>query len=141
MTARAKASPEATEETPDAAARRMAGEVETLRLQVAALQRENDALREAAAPTRRHPQRPAFGLTEGERQDLIAYGVTRDAYTGETMTAADHGLEPATEDGRTAQEKEHTRRNAQGRTRDASQVDPPTEAVPTEAVPPQDPRE
>jgi hypothetical protein len=39
--------------------------------------------------------RPSFGLSEGERADLVQYGTTRDAFTGGTLTATGEGLTPA----------------------------------------------
>lgn len=43
--------------------------------------------RTAAAPTR-----PDYGLSEGERQDLEAHGVTTSPFTGETLNALDEDV-------------------------------------------------
>lgn len=46
------------------------------------------------------PGRPAFGLSEGERQALIMNGVVNSAFDGSLILASDHGIEPVTEIGR-----------------------------------------
>jgi hypothetical protein len=42
----------------------------------------------------RRPHAPSFGLSEGERQDLVERGVTTSPFSGERMIATDHDVEP-----------------------------------------------
>jgi len=116
-----------------------AAERDALKLQVSALQRENEALRAGQSVGPRKPAPPPYKLSEGERQDLITYGVTRSPWTGETIMAKDHGIDPATDEGKAAQEQEERRRNAQGKTRDANSTAAPTgdDADPTANTGPQ----
>lgn len=37
--------------------------------------------------------RPSFGLSEGERQDLVLHGTTNSPWTGERLTAEGEGVE------------------------------------------------
>jgi len=96
------------------------------------LEQENAALRDRVAQleaeprdvtgtgTRRPaPQRPEYGLSEGERQDLETSGVTNSPFTGEQLNAHDEGVEPATPEAR----------------RRADRAQYPTESVPDNAWP------
>jgi hypothetical protein len=63
------------------------------------LRRENERLREqlgelgeVGEPTKF--REPSFGMSEGERQDLINSGVTTSPFTGDQRTASGEGVEP-----------------------------------------------
>jgi hypothetical protein len=70
------------------------------------LERENAELRERVAQleernvtgtgaSRPAPERPDYGLSEGERQALEIDGVTTSPFTGELLDAHTEGVEPA----------------------------------------------
>lgn len=42
------------------------------------------------------PERPAYGLSAGEKADLEANGVTISPFTGELLTASREGVKPQT---------------------------------------------
>lgn len=77
-----------------------------LEARVAALEADNERLRDqvaaaGASPARvTFPTRPAFGLSEGERQALEVEGVTNSPFTGERLLASDHGVDVITDAGR-----------------------------------------
>lgn len=69
------------------------------------LERENAQLREKVAEleaagdgrgTAPKPERPAYGLSAGEKADLEANGVTISPFTGELLTASREGVKPQT---------------------------------------------
>jgi hypothetical protein len=84
------------------------------------LERENAELRdrvaelEAGRPAApRRPERPDFGLSAGEADDLKVRGVTTSPFNGEVLNALDEGIEPATPEARRAAEKaQHEKRVA-----------------------------
>jgi hypothetical protein len=89
------------------------------------LERENAELRarvaelEEGAPAAgqpRIPQRPDFGLSAGEADDLRVRGVTTSPFNGEELNALDEGIEPATPEARRNAEK------AQARKRDRDRI-------------------
>lgn len=100
--AQTKASNTNEQESPEDAARRMAGRVldleqenESLRARVAELEADAAARPDGPRPA---PVRASFGLTEGTRLELEAARdrgdgefVTRDPFTGDTLTIADLG--------------------------------------------------
>jgi len=69
---------------------------------------ELEAGRPAAGEPRR-PQRPDFGLSAGEADDLKVRGVTTSPFNGEVLNAIDEGIEPAT---KRAAEKAHREKHA-----------------------------
>jgi hypothetical protein len=86
--------------------------------QLAALRAENDRLRQQlATATARQANVPAAKpyLTEGERQDLITFGVTNDVHTGRRLNLnqarelyPDADLVDATDAAVSASERDHT---------------------------------
>lgn len=78
---------------------RLAAEVQ--RLQGELTEARAGAPAGAASPARvTFAGRPAFGLSEGERQDLEINGVAADPHGGGQILASDHGVEVKTEGGR-----------------------------------------
>lgn len=86
---------------PDQTKAEIAAERDALADQVAELRDQVAAAGAPAAPYK--PFRPH--LSEGERQDLIARGVTNSPFTGEQITATSEGVEPATEPARRADKR------------------------------------
>ena len=85
------------------------------------LEKENAELRdrvaelEAAHPAAgqpRRPERPDFGLSAGEADDLKVRGVTVSPFNGEELNALDEGIEPATPEARRNAEKAQERKRA-----------------------------
>lgn len=75
--------------------------------------------RTAAAPTRPTDNNGNPQLTEGERQDLVAHGVTTSPFTGETLNALDE-LTP--EDRLTLQPEAKKRAERERRSTDVTDV-------------------
>ena len=82
------------------------------------LERENAELRDRVAELesgtrdvtgtggkRPAPQRPEYGLCEGERQELEASGVTTSPFTGEPLNAIDEDVEVTNPEARRRAEK------------------------------------
>jgi len=55
------------------------------------------------------PQRPEYGLCEGERQELEASGVTTSPFTGEPLNAIDEDVEVINPEARRRAERAHAR--------------------------------
>lgn len=76
--------------------------------------RERVAELEAAAPPAagqpRRPERPDFGLSAGEADDLRVRGVTVSPFNGEELNALDEGIEPATPEARRNAERAQQRK-------------------------------
>lgn len=98
----------------------VAAERDQLRRENEALQRQLDDARAQLASTgttaqtaagRGVPHRPSFELSEGERADLEQRGTTTSPWTGETLVADDHGITPASDDAKAAQERARERRD------------------------------
>jgi hypothetical protein len=51
------------------------------------------------------PERPEYGLSEGERQALEESGVTTSPFTGEQLNAHDEGVKPANPEARRRADK------------------------------------
>lgn len=89
------------------------------------LEQENQRLRdrvhelESAAPALAgeppKPQRPDFGLSAGEADDLRVRGVTTSPFNGEELNALDEGIEPATEEAKRNAQKAQDRKRARDR--------------------------
>lgn len=85
-------------------------ELDAARARVQRLEEENAELRRAAGrPARQAPKRPRFGMSEGERQELIDRGVTVDPFTGEERNAVDEDVEPGNDAAKEAAEKARAR--------------------------------
>lgn len=65
------------------------------------------------------PARPAFGLSEGERQDLELHGVTSSPFDGSRILASDYDVDVLTVAGRKRLADEQARRAAAGDARAA----------------------
>lgn len=105
-----------TETKQDPAAVR--AERDQLRRDNEALQRQLDDVRAQLARTtagtttaagRPREHRPSFDLSEGERADLEQRGTTTSPWTGETLIADDHGVTPASDEARAAQDRARDR--------------------------------
>lgn len=84
----------------------IAAQRDALRDQVAKLEGDLEHARgqlaaAGASPARvTFPARPAFGLSEGERQALELEGVTNSPFDGKRIYADEHGVDVVTEAGR-----------------------------------------
>lgn len=88
-------------------------ENEELRARVAELEQDQAATAErdltATGTDRPKPKRPDY-LSEGERQDLEAHGVTNSPFTGEPLDAITEGVEPGNPVAVKAAKKRHAER-------------------------------
>lgn len=73
---------------------------------------ELEAARPAAPAGPRVPQRPDFGLSAGEADDLAVRGVTMSPFNGEELNALDEGIEPSTDEARRNAEAARKRKQA-----------------------------
>lgn len=95
------------------------------------LEQENARLRDrvaeleegrAAGP--RPPQRPDFGLSAGEADDLRVHGVTTSPFNGEELNAYDEGIEPGNPEAVRNADKARARKRARDAAATASEPAP-----------------
>lgn len=96
---------------PDQTKAEIAAERDELRDELDKLRAQLATAGGPAAPYK--PFRPH--LSEGERQDLLANGVTNSPFTGEQITASSVGVKPASEPARLADKRATAGRAARDR--------------------------
>jgi hypothetical protein len=65
-----------------------------------------------AGGSRQKPGPPSFRLSEGERADLEQRGVATSPWTGEVLIADEQGVQPLTDEARTAADRARSARGA-----------------------------